>query len=66
MDDVANSDALQSLSFPVPKALSKAHEQYVAPPTHLAYAATWFSLSVAAVLIAVRLNRKPRVAIRRK
>lgn len=55
---MANTNALQSLTFPVPKVLSKAHEQYVAPPTHIAYATTWFSLSLVASYIAFRMQKR--------
>lgn len=51
---------VQLTNFPVPKMLSKAHEQYVGPPTHIAYATTWFSLSIAAIVFGYRMNRKGR------
>lgn len=56
-DDVMDPNAMQSMTFPVPKLLSKAHEQYVAPPTHIAYATTWFSLSAVACYIAFKMHR---------
>jgi surfeit locus 1 family protein len=60
VDDVTNKDMAQLTNFPVPKMLSKAHEQYVGPPTHIAYATTWFSLSIAAIVFGYRMNRKGR------